>query len=150
MKSASPYINLPGNTEEAFAFYGKVFGTEPFGLLRYRDMGGEAMGLTGDALDKVAHMGVPLGKDIVLMGTDVVPGMNQPAVVFGNNHYIMLEADDADEARRVFDGLSTGGKVEMPLDKTEWAELYGMCADKYGILWMVNYTGSVVFEEPKG
>lgn len=148
MKAVHPYINLPGNTEEAFAFYGKVFGTEPFGKMRYRDMGGEAMGIQGAELDKVAHMAVPLNKDIMLMGTDVVPSSGQPPVAFGNNVYIMLDADSAEEAQRLFDGLVAGGTVEMAMAKTEWAESYGCCVDKFGIRWMVNYTGSVVFEPP--
>lgn len=59
--------------------------------------------------------------------------------------YIALEADSHDEASRVFDALSAGGKVEMPLQKTEWAEKYGICADRFGIQWMVSYTGAVQF-----
>jgi PhnB protein len=149
MISVNPYLNFPGNTEEAFAFYGKVFGTEPYGILRYRDMGGEAMGLTGDDLDKVAHMAVPLSDKNMLMGTDVTPTSGQPPVVQGNNHYIMLETESAEEARKVFDGLVAGGTAEMPLEKTEWAELYGMCRDKFGVLWMVNFTGSVTFGSPE-
>ncbi len=147
MKAVNPYVNLPGNTEEAFAYYGKVFGTEPFGILRYRDMGGEAMGIKGADLDKVAHMAVPLCGENMLMGTDVVPSAGQPPVTPGNNVYIALEMDDAGEARRVFAGLSAGGKVEMPLEKTDWAELFGMCTDKHGIQWMVSFTGSATFEK---
>jgi PhnB protein len=148
MKAIHPYINLPGNTEEAFAFYGKVFGTEPFGKVLYRDMGGEAMGLKGADLEKVAHMALPLNADHMLMGTDVIPATGQPPVSFGNSTYIMLDADSTEEAQRLFDGLVAGGTAEMPMSKTEWAESYGCCIDKYGIRWMVNYTGSVVFEQP--
>lgn len=147
MKTVNPYINLPGNTEEAFAFYGKVFGTEPVGMVRYRDMGGEAMGLKGADLDKVAHVAIPLAGQM-LMGTDVVTASGQPPVSLGNNVYIMLDAESAEEANRLFAGLSDGGTLEMELSKTEWAESYGCCVDKFGIRWMVNYTGSVVFETP--
>lgn len=148
MKAVHPYINLPGNIEEAFAFYGKVFGTEPFGKVRYRDMGGEAMGLKGADLDKVAHMALPLNADHMLMGTDVIPATGQPPVSHGNSAYYMLDMESAEEAKRIFDGLVQGGTVEMPLSKTEWAESYGSCVDKYGIRWMINYTGSVVFNQP--
>lgn len=148
MKTVHPYINLPGNTEEAFAFYGKVFGTEPFGIMRYRDMGGEAMGMKGADLDKVAHMALQLNADHMLMGTDVIPSTGQPPVTHGNSSYYMLDMESAEEAQRIFDGLIQGGTVEMALAKTEWAESYGCCVDKYGIRWMINYTGSVVFAPP--
>jgi len=45
---------------------------------------------------------------------------------------------DVGEAKRLFDGLSQGGKVEMPLEKTFWGAVFGMLSDKYGIDWMIN------------
>jgi PhnB protein len=81
----------------------------------------------------------------MLMGSDVPS--NQPAPVAGSNFYIMLDADSAEETERVFHALSEGGKVEMPLAKTEWAEKYGMCRDKFGIAWMLNFTGDVNWED---
>jgi PhnB protein len=33
----------------------------------------------------------------------------------------------------------------MALQKTPWAEKYGTCADRFGVQWMVNYTGGVQF-----
>jgi PhnB protein len=148
MKSVNPYLNFPGNTEEAFAFYGTIFGTEPFGAVRYRDMGGSEMGLKGAALDKIAHMALPLNKSNMLMGTDVIEGTNQPPVKPGNNFYIVIEAESADEARTLFDGLAEGGKEDMPLERTEWAECYGICTDKFGVQWMISYTGDVRYELP--
>jgi PhnB protein len=150
MKSVNPYLNFPGNTEEAFAFYARVFGTEPYGIVRYRDMGGSEMGLKGADLDKVAHMAIPITKENMLMGTDVVPGTNQPAVAPGNNFYIVLEAESVDEAGKLYDGLSAGGKQDMPLEQTEWAERYGICTDKFGVQWMISYTGNMKFELPQG
>jgi PhnB protein len=108
-------------------------------------MGGEAMGLKGADLEKVAHVSLPLNGDQMLMGTDVLPASGQPPVTLGNNVYIMLDAESAEEAKRIFEGLSASGTIEMPLSKTEWAECYGCWIDQFGIRWMVNYTGSVVF-----
>jgi PhnB protein len=80
----------------------------------------------------------------MLMATDVVDGM-PGKFTMGTNFYITLEPDTADEAKTLFNALSAGGSTEMPLQATQWAELCGICADKFGVQWMVNYTGNVQF-----
>jgi PhnB protein len=140
MKAVNPYLNFKGNTEEAFGFYKSVFGGEFAGVLRFRDFGENTMGIPEHDLDKIAHIGLPLGGGAMLMGTDVVDGMPGNFIV-GTNFYITLEPDTADEAKALF----AGGRTEMPLQTTQWAELYGSCVDKFGVQWMVNYTGSVQF-----
>jgi PhnB protein len=140
MFTANPYLNFAGNTEEAFTFYRSVFGGEFVDVLRFRDFGGNEMGVPEHELDRIAHIALPLGKDGLLMGTDTL----EPLTV-GNNFYITLEADSAAEAERLFAALSAGGRVEMALQKTQWAELYGSCADRFGVQWMIMYTGNVEF-----
>lgn len=144
MKSANPYLNFNGNTEEVFTFYQSVFGGELM-LARFSDMDTGDMELREDQKDGVAHVALPLG-DSVLMGSDVPEQMGTVSV--GTNFLVSVEADSADEADRLFGGLSAGGEVTMPLDKVEWAERFGMCIDKYGIGWMVGYTGDVEFGNP--
>lgn len=144
MKSASPYLNFKGNTEEAFNFYKSVFGGEFLAVLRFRDFAGNAMGVREADLDRIAHIALPLGPHAMLMATDVVEGMPTGFTV-GNNVYIHLEPETADEADRLFSALSGGGSVEMPLQQTPWAEKYGSLTDKFGVQWMVNYAGSVTF-----
>jgi PhnB protein len=144
MKSANPYLNFNGNTEEAFTFYKSVFGGEFLAVIRFKDFGGNQMGVPDSDLDKIAHIALPLGKGNLLMGTDVLESMPVKLTV-GNNFYISLEPESGEEAKTLFDALSAGGRVEMPLQKTEWAEKYGSCADKFGVQWMVNYAGSVRF-----
>ncbi len=141
MKAANPYLNFAGNTREAFDFYRSVFGGEFLAVMRFRDFGANPMGIPEKDLDKIAHIALPLGPNNMLMGTDVVG--NQPALAVGNNTYITLEAESVDEAERLFGGLSAGGTVEMPLQRTQWAEKYGICRDRYGVQWMVDYTGDV-------
>jgi len=143
MKSANPYVFFPGNTEEAFGFYKSVFGGDFMGMLRYRDFGESTMGLPASALDKIAHTALPLGGGSILMATDQMD--SKTPLVTGNNFFIALEAESAEEADRVFQALSAGGTVEMPLAKVEWAEKYGMCKDRFGIQWMMSYTGNVNF-----
>ncbi|MCL1635712.1 VOC family protein [Luteimonas sp. SX5] len=138
----NPYLNFDGNAREAFDHYRSIFGGEFATAMRFRDFPGH-MGVGEADLDKIAHIALPLGKQM-LMASDVSGGYGASFKV-GTNTYIHVEADGADEANRIFDGLSAGGKTEMPLSKTEWAELYGICVDKFGVQWMVSYTGSVTF-----
>ncbi len=142
MKVANPYLNFHGNTREAFTFYKSVFGGEFNALITFKDSGGEAMKVPAKELDKIMHVALPIGNGNILMGSDILESQKRP-VKAGNNFYIALEADNETEAERVFKGLSAGGKPEMPLQKTQWAEKYGMCVDKFGIGWMVSYTGNV-------
>lgn len=144
MKAVNPYLNFKGNTEEAFNFYKTVFGGDFQGLMRFRDFGENTMGIAERELDKIAHIALPLGGGALLMATDVVDGMPGKFIV-GTNFYITLEPDTPDEAKALFNALSAGGSTEMPLQATQWAELYGICADRFGVQWMLNYTGNVQF-----
>ena len=139
VQSVNPYLNFPGNTLEAFEFYRSVFGGEFPMVLRFRDFP-DNMGASGANADKIAHIALPVGPGM-LMGTDVI-GDQVEAFTVGNNSYIVLAPDDADEAARLFDGLSVGGRVEMPLQATEWAEQYGILVDRFGVQWMVSYEGA--------
>jgi PhnB protein len=83
------------------------------------------------------------------MGTDVLKSLSQKVTV-GSNVYVVLETDSEEEAETLFDALASGGKVEMPLQKTEWAEKYGVLADRFGVQWMLSYTGNVQFSFGNG
>src|SRR5690606_1327668 len=119
-------------------FYQSVFGGE-LQIVRFRDMG-DTMGVTGDNLNKIANIGLPLGGGAMLMGDDGVAVMGETLTV-GNNFSINLEAESSEEAEKLINGLSEGAKTTMPLEETEWAEKFGMLTDKYGIQWSVNYPG---------
>lgn len=147
MATVNVYLNFKGNTEEAFAFYRSVFGGEYLGIVRLRQFGCE--GVAEDDLDKIAHIALPIGDGTLLMGTDVIDGVGKDFKV-GTNTYIQLDAASAQEARQLFDALSKGGSVEMPLSRAAWAELYGSCTDRFGVQWMVNFTGEVVFHPDGG
>ncbi len=144
MKSVNPYLNFNGNTEEAFEFYKSVFGGEFLFKIRMKDMPGMP-GLdkmSDEDREKIMHIALPITNGSIIMGSDVLDFMGR-SLNIGNNVYINLEADSGEEADRLFNALSDGGKVEMALQKTAWSEKYGSCIDKYGVQWMVNYTGNV-------
>jgi len=143
MKVANPYLNFDGKAEEAFQFYRSVFGGEFTNVTRFRDMGGQSMGMSGKELDGIANIGLPLGANNILMASDVPAAMG--SVKPGNNFYIALETDTAEECDTVFAKLAEGGRVEMEVQPTAWAEKYGSLEDRFGVHWMVMYTGSVQF-----
>ena len=143
MKSVNPYLNFAGNTEEAFNFYKSVFGGDFVTLVRFRDFG-DGADVPEEVRDKIMHISLPLGDGTTLMATDALESMGHP-LTMGNNFCISLETDSPAESARLFERLSEGGRVDMPLGKTEWAESFGACADRFGVQWMINYTGKVQF-----
>jgi PhnB protein len=148
MNGVNPYLNFDGNAEEAFGFYRSVFGGEFAVKVRFKDMGGGPPGATPAEMERIAHISLPFGTDGMLMASDIVPSLGHRLTV-GNNFYISLAPESADEATRLFEGLSAGGQVEMPLQPTQWAEKFGICRDRFGIQWMVNYAGAVQFASPE-
>lgn len=137
MKSVNPYLNFNRQTEEAFIFYQSVFGGE-LEIHRYKDME-DNMGASGDDLNLVANATLPLTGDIKLFGSDSLEFMGQK-IKAGNNFYINLETESEEETDQLFNKLSNGGVVEMPLEQTGWAKKFGMVKDQFGTQWMVYYT----------
>lgn len=143
MARVSTYLNFSNYTEEVFNFYKSVFGTEftAPGIQRMGDMPPmEGAPPMSDELKKlILHVELPITGGHLLMGTDAPEQMGF-TVKFGNNAHIMLEPDTKDEAKRLFDALSAGGNVTMPLQDMFWGAYFGSCSDKYGVQWMVNVT----------
>jgi PhnB protein len=137
MASANPYLNFSGNCFEAFEFYRSVLGGHFSTVNRFSEMPSDGTTDRGQQSgpDGIMHISLPIG-DSILMGSDVPPGMG--TVTAGNSCYVCLSPDSPDEAKRVFDGLSEGGEIEMPFDRQFWGDYYGSFTDKYGIRWMVD------------
>jgi PhnB protein len=133
-----PYLNFPGNTEEAFNFYKSVFGGEFDSVVRFKDMPMEGVKLSQEDENKIMHIGLKIGGQS-LMATDALESMGFK-VTMGNNSYIMITPDTKEEADRIFNALSAGGKVEMAMADQPWGDYYGSFWDKYGVGWMVDYT----------
>lgn len=138
MKSINPYLNFPGNTEEAFNFYRKIFGGDFIGgINRFKDTPNSDK-LNKSDQEKIMHIALPVGSN-VLMATDALPSMGFN-VTFGNNFYLSIEADSKEEADKLFQSLSEGGKAEMPMNDQFWGAYFGMVTDKFKINWMISYT----------
>ena len=139
MKSINPYLNFPGNTEEAFNFYKKVFGGDFVGgINRFKDTP-DAGKLNAADQEKVMHIGLQMGNGNYLMATDALESMGFK-VAFGNNFYISIDAESKEEADKLFKGLSDGGKIEMPMKDEFWGAYFGMLTDKFGVQWMINFS----------
>jgi PhnB protein len=72
------------------------------------------------------------------MGSDTSESWGPPTIQ-GNNFSVSVNADGRDDADRIFNGLSAGGRVTMPMQNMFWGAYFGMFTDKFGIQWMVNY-----------
>ena len=143
MKALIPCLNFNGNAREAFEFYASVFRGEIRSLLKYGDLD-MTSGMPDADLAKLAHIQLALGDDLTIIGSDMPQSFGTPHQL-GNHVQITIEPESSEEAERLFASLSEGGKVSMPLQPTEWAEQYGECTDRFGIGWMINYTGDVQF-----
>lgn len=134
--SLSTYLTFDGNCREAFEFYRSVFGGE-FSVLQTFADGPADMPVPDGARDQIMHVSLPVGSS-VLMGSDRGPGSGA-ALVAGTNFSISIAGQSREHCDRVFAGLSAGGTVTMPLQDMFWGAYYGMCTDRFGINWMVNY-----------
>jgi PhnB protein len=134
-----PYLNFNGTAEEAFKFYRSVFGGDFAVLQRFKDMPAGERPLPEHERDKVMHVALPIGEGTILMGSDVPESMGKK-LVMGNSTYISLHPGSKAEAQRLYEALSSGGKIEMPLGKVFWGAYYASFADKFGVQWMINYT----------
>ncbi len=137
MQSINPYLNFPGNAEEAFNFYRSVFGGEFASVARFKDAPDSAKMSEADK-NRILHIALPIGNGSVLMATDVVGAMSQ-GFREGNNFHLSIGAASREEADRIFQGLSVGGNASMPMQQTFWGSYFGMLKDKFGIQWMVSY-----------
>jgi PhnB protein len=128
----NPYLSFPGNARDAMEYYQDVFG----GTLTVNTFG-EFGNQDPAVADKVMHAMLETTGGYTLMASDLAPGMEHTP---GNNNTISLSGDDGDALRGYWEKLADGGQVMMPLEKQMWGDEFGMCADRFGIPWMVNIT----------
>ena len=134
-----PYLNFSGRAEEAFNFYRSVFGGEFSIVMRMGDVQGSEK-LPESEKNLLMHISLPISENLVLMASDCAPSSG---IVLnnGNNMYISISPDSREEAKKLFNGLSAGGVIEMPLEDQFWGDYFGSFKDKYGICCMINFGG---------
>lgn len=144
MASVGTYLNFANQTEAVFNFYKTIFGTEfEGGIRRFGDMPPqEGMPPLPDAArNLVLHVSLPITGGHKLMGSDAPEQMGF-TIKPGNNFYISLHVDSREEADRLFNGLSAGGVVEMPMTDMFWGDYWGSFSDQFGTKWMISYHAS--------
>jgi PhnB protein len=139
MTTVNVYLTFNGNCLEAFSFYKSVLGGEFTYVGRYKDMPSEGgnPGLPEDD-EKIMHISLPISQETILMGCDT-GGEWASRFSPGNNFSLSVSADSKESADRLFEGLSTGGLVTMPMAKTFWGDYFGMLTDQFGIAWMISF-----------
>jgi PhnB protein len=141
MQLAHIYVNFPGNTKQAIEFYATVFGTkvvmmQTFGETSFMKDTPES------AKSKIMHAQLPITETVHLMASDAVEGFGPP-LKRGNDFHISIVAKDKAEADRAFAALSEGGRVDMALANAPWGPYFGMCADRFGVQWMISLPNPV-------
>ena len=125
------FLNFNGNCAEVLQFYAKVFETTTGMIMRYGDAPSDSQ--VPGIEDKIMHSEIIVGGERLMLAD--MPSQN--AHVVGNNFALSYHSNDFDKLRRIFEALSEGGIVIMPMGKTFFSELYGMVTDKFGITWNV-------------
>lgn len=141
------YLNFDGKAEEAFRFYAKVLGGKLTEVHRFGSMPQEGgFELTSEQKNLVMHVGLELPDGQMLMASDMIEGMG-PERVEGNNFSISVHPDSKPEADRIFNALTEGGTVTMPIADQFWGDYFGGVTDRFGINWMVNYSEAATHQQ---
>lgn len=140
MATINPYIHFNGNAEEAFTFYKSVFGGEFASLVRFKDLNFEGAPDFGKEADKIMHIALKISNSAVLMGSDT-PEMMGKHSESETRSKIFIGTESKEEATKIFNGLSTNGQIEMPIDESPWGTYFGMLRDQFGFEWIVEFDG---------
>ena len=127
-----PYVFFNGRCEEALNFYREAIGAQIESLIRYKDSPDQSHVPPGGA-EKIMHASARLG-DGQLLASD---GHLDPNAKF-SGFSLSLSVANPEEGKRVFDALSTGGKVDLPFGPQFWTTGFGMLTDRFGVSWMVS------------
>ena len=125
------YVTFGGNCEEAINFYKEALGAE---VLMINRMGESPMEVPEHVKGKIMHARLQIGENVLYMSDTFDPS----SIVQGNNISLSLQPESLDKTEELFNKLSVGGTVKMPLQDTFWGARFGMFIDKFGIHWMLN------------
>lgn len=137
MASINPHINFNGNAEEAFNFYKSVFGGEFTKIIRFKDISSDEFPIPENEANKLMHIALPIGQNF-LFANDVMEIMGR-VNENENRSKISIVAESKEEAYKLFNGLSEGGQIEMPIEENPDGTYFAMFRDKFGIEWMVKF-----------
>ena len=131
-----PYVFFDGKCDEALEFYKRALGANVTALMRWKEAPDKAM-ITPGHENKVMHSEFQVGETVILASDG--RGTGKPSF---QGFALTITADNEADAKRMFNALGDGGQVQMPLEKTFWAERFGMVVDRFGVPWMINCEGA--------
>ena len=141
MTTINPWINFNGNAEEALTFYKSIFGGEFAKIVRFKNVASPEFPVSDIDAEKIMLIALPIGKNNVLLANDV-PSFMGKVNENENRSKISVSTESKKEADAIFNGLSAGGQVEVPISDSAWGTYFGMFRDKYGIEWMVEFSAA--------
>ena len=127
-------LNFYGRTEEAIQFYGRTIEAETLFMMRFRDCPDPSQ-LRPGLEEKIFHATFRIGSTEI-SASDCGCERSTTEVTFAG-FSLALRVETPEKAERFFTALSDGGQVQMPLQKTFFAERYGIIVDRFGISWKV-------------
>ena len=107
-------------------------------IMRYKELSTPEYQVAENDENRLMYITLPIGKNNELMGSDILEIMGQ-VTENDNRNTISISAESREEANKIFNGLSEGGKVEMPISDGSFGHYFGMFADKFGVQWMVVF-----------
>lgn len=139
MTTINPWINFNGNAEEALTFYKSVFGGEFTNITRFKDIATAEFPVTDEDANKLMRIVLPIGNGSMLIANDV-PSFMGKTNENENRSKIAVNTESKEEAEKIFNGLSVGGSIEVPMSESTPGAYFGMFRDKYGIEWTVEFS----------
>lgn len=136
MTTVNPYIYFNGNCEEAFNFYKTVFQKDIKYMGRYKDVPKTDRQIFRETDEKIMHVSLPISNETILMGSDNSEAHKE--MLTYSNFSLIIHTEEKVEADRLFNELSEKGQIKMPMNLTFWGSYYGICIDKFGIMWKVT------------
>ena len=128
----NPYLVFNGRCQEAFTFYAECLGGKIEAMLPHAGTPAEGH-VPAEWREKIMHARLSVGEDVI-MGSDAPPGHFEQPKGFS----VTIQLTDPAKADRIFQRLSEGATVTMPIQQTFWASRFGMLVDRFGTPWMVN------------
>jgi len=132
MELLTPYLTFNGQAAAAMKFYHSILGGE----LTMQTFAESKMAQRPEDNDLIIHATLK-NEGLIFMASDAMPSRQAK---FGDNVHMSISGEDHERLTRIFNGLSDGGKVDMPLAKQFWGDTYGQLTDRFGVHWMVNIT----------
>jgi PhnB protein len=126
------YLNFGGNCDEAFRFYEQHLGGKITAKMTHGEQPNAAANVPPEQRNAILHARITIG-GTEIMASDVPPDRFQ----LMRSAYLSLALDSSAEAERVYNLLSDGGEIFMPLEETFFASRFAIVRDKFGILWMI-------------